>query len=125
MGSGSSRKSRVARAKVFGRMHERLYRARQEAKEGARFPVAVWIDTIPPSWNGSARRGSRTHARAGVSSQLAAIERATRKGVQLLEEAKGRVKGISKVAPVVFANLSGAELDRLARNPAIAGLFLS
>ena len=114
----------VTRAKVFGRMHERLFRARQAAKEGARFPVAVWIDTDPALLERERSTRKQEKRPRDVSSQLAEIERATRKGVQLLEESKGRVKGISRVAPVVFANLSGAELDRLARNPAIAALFL-
>ena len=114
----------VTRAKVFGRMHERLFRVRHAAKEGTRFPVAVWIDTDPALLERERSTRKQEKRPRDVSSQLTAIERATRRGVQLLQEAKGRVKGTSRVAPVVFANLSGAELDRLARNPAIAGLFL-
>jgi hypothetical protein len=115
----------VTRAKTFGRMHETLFQARQDAKEGARLPVAVWLDTDPTLLD--LERSTRRQARRprAAAAQREAIERVTRDGLRLLEEVEGRVRRVSRVAPVVFADLSGPQLDRLARSPAVAGLFLT
>jgi hypothetical protein len=116
--------SEAARARELGRMHETLFRARQAAKGGARLPVAVWIATDPVLLEvDRPTRGQKSRPRY-VAAQQAAIQRATQTGLRLVEELKGRVKLVSKAAPVVFADLSGDQLDRLARNKAIAGLFL-
>jgi hypothetical protein len=114
----------VARAKKFGRMHESLYRARQAAKESQRLPVAVWLDTDPALLEVKrSTRGQKQRPRSATT-QHAAIERATRNGLRLIEELKGRIQRVSKFAPVVFADLSAAQLDRLARDKTVAGLFL-
>lgn len=114
----------VARAKQFGRMHETLYRARQAAKGNQRLPVAVWFETDPAMLEVErSTRGLKERPRSAARQQTA-IERATRSGLQRIEVLKGRVRRVSKAAPVVFAELSATELDRLARDKSVAGLFL-
>jgi hypothetical protein len=114
----------VARAKRFGRMHEALYRAREAVKGNQRLPVAVWFESDPAMLEVErSTRGQKERPRSAAKQQ-AAIERATRSGLQRIEELKGRVRRVSKAAPVVFAELSATELDRLARDKSIAGLFL-
>jgi hypothetical protein len=114
----------VARFRAFGKMHERLFRARHAARNGERLHVAVWLEIDPALLE--RERSTRRQAKRPrfVGSQNAAIERATRKGMALVEEVKARVRGVSASAPVVYADLTGAQLDLLARNPAVAGLFL-
>lgn len=114
----------VARVKKFGRMHESLYRAREAAKENQRLPVAVWLETDPTMLEVERSTRSQKERPRSAAAQQAAIERATKNGVQLIAELKGRVQRVSKMAPVVFADLSAAQLDRLARDKSIAGLFL-
>jgi hypothetical protein len=114
----------VARAKEFGRMHEALFQARQAAKGDDRLPVAVWFGTDPSLLDVKrSTRGGRRRPRSAVTQQ-AAIVRATSDGVRQLEALKVRIRRVSKVAPVVFATLSPAQIDRLARDPSVAGLFL-
>lgn len=114
----------VARARQFGRMHESLYRAREAATGNRRLPVAVWFETDPSILEVERpMRGQKERPRSAVQ-QRAAIERATRSGLQRIEELKGRVRRVSRAAPVVFAELSAQELDRLARDKSVAGLFL-
>ncbi len=114
----------VARAKTFGKLDETLFRARQSAKDGARFPVAVWLDTDKGLLE--QERSTRIQARRprAATAQQASIKRATEGGLRLVQEIKGRVRRVSKAAPVVFAELSGSQLDRLAKSAAVAGLFL-
>lgn len=114
----------VRRARTFGRMHPALFRARKEAGNGARFPVAVWLDTDPALLELERPVRRRDGRPRTAATQQAAIEEATRKGIRLIEESRGRVRRVSTAAPVVFADLSAAQLDHLGRNPAVAGLFL-
>ena len=114
----------AARAKRFGRMHETLYRAREAVRGNQRLPVAVWFESDPAMLEVErSTRGQKARPRSAAKQQVA-IERATRSGLQRIEELKGRVRRVSKAAPVVFAELSATELDRLARDKSVAGLFL-
>jgi Subtilase family len=114
----------VARAKEFGRMHESLFKVRQNAKANSRLPVAVWFNTDASLLEVSRSMRSQKQRPQTAVRQRAQIERATKDGVSFIEQHDGRVRRVSKVAPVVFADLSATQLDRMARNPSVAGLFL-
>jgi hypothetical protein len=117
-------RAEVERARHFGRLHEALFHARRAAGRDERLPVAVWFDTDPALLDAERpARPQRARPRA-LAAQQRTIDGAARAGARVVEEVGGRPVRLSRVAPVVFAELSPAEIDRLADHSAVAGLFL-
>lgn len=114
----------ASRARVFGKLHEPLYRARQRATSGARFRVAVWFKTDPSLLEADRPARAVTRRPRHVAGQRTAIDQATRRGLVMLQAMKCRALRPSLTAPVVFATVSRADLDALARRDEVDGLFL-
>lgn len=114
----------VARVRRYGKLHPALARARKQLKGNAVLPVAVWM-SFDPSVLEQPRSTKPVRARPASARKVhSAIERATREGHLVLKSVEARVTRISTTAPVLFAHLTPAQIDVVAKHNAVSGLFL-
>jgi hypothetical protein len=114
----------AARAKTFGKLHEELYEALRTARRDARFRVAVWVKTDPGLFE--VERPTRAVSRRPrqLAAQVKGLIGATGGCLRMLEHLKARRLRASRTAPVVFAEVSRAELEELTAADAVLGIFL-
>ena len=115
-----------ARVKAFGKLHETLHARLQEVGSRTRVPVALWlrseeaIATGEKKEKGEIARPSRqaqAHAKTIARTVLAFTSRVS-------ERYRERELRPDPVAPVVYAELTRAEIETLAKDREVVGVFL-
>jgi hypothetical protein len=117
-------KAEVARAKKLGKIHEDLHLAMKEGGPNDRLRVAVWLTTETDLLEVDRPTRAVKSMPRQVKAQLEVIRYATARGERMLEAVKARRVRYSRTAPVVFADVTRAELQKLAASDEVAALFL-
>lgn len=114
------------RDKRLGKLDAALYAELQRANEQARLPVAVWLAGVGDESEEKAEEGATPEPRALRARRRLAVAEAVRRLVEggALAAVEKRMT-VDPDAPVVFAELSAAEIRTLAGSPGIAALFLA
>lgn len=113
-----------ARVKKFGKLQETLYAHLRGAGAGKRVPVAIWLHseeamaTSEKKEKGETARPSREALARGKAVAATVASFASR--------CSEKYRGLETdpVAPVVYARLNRAEIEALAKDRAVAGIFL-
>jgi len=115
-----------ARVKTFGKLHETLHARLQAAGPRTRIPVALWLRSEEAVATGEKKekgeiarpsRQSQAHAAAIARTILAFTSR-------ISAEYRARELRPDPVAPVVYAELTRAEVESLVKDREVAGAFL-
>ncbi len=114
----------VARVRRYGKLHPSLARALQKAGEKTRLPVAVWMTFDSALLDTPRSTKAQRKAPSSARRQQVAIEKATATGTRLLHSVDAKTTRVSRGAPVLFTQLTSAGVAALAKNDAVAGLFL-
>lgn len=114
------------RLKRYGKLHETLYAQMQEAGEEKRIPVALWLRSeealaLDP------KKNKRTPARP--TKEILARRQATAKISETFAALHGEQYGRRNFrpdvhAPVVYAELTRAQIEELANDPDVLRIFL-
>ncbi len=114
------------RARKFGKLHESLFTRLQKASASARTPVAIWLRCDEALETGDKKaKGPTTSPPAHARARRTAIDGATREIAERLESEHG-ARGVraDAIAPVVYAELTAAQIRSIARQPEVIGIFL-
>jgi hypothetical protein len=117
-------KVEVARAKKLGKIHEDLYQAMRDSSRNERLRVAVWLTTDTDLLDVDRPTRAVKAMPRQVKAQLQILSDATARGERLLEAVKARRVRYSRSAPVVFADVTRAELRKLEASDEVAAIFL-
>jgi hypothetical protein len=114
----------VERAKQLGKIHEDLHEAMKGAGRDGRVRVAIWLSSDPDLLEVNRSTRAVKSVPRHVKAQVQAIRDATARGQRMLEGVKARRIQLSRVAPVVFADLTPAEVRELSASEEVAAVFL-
>lgn len=117
-------KVEVARAKKLGKIHEDLYQAMREGRRDDRLRVAVWLTTDSDLLDVDRPTRAVKAMPRQVKAQLQVVGYAAARGERLLEGVKARRVRFSRTAPVVFADVTRAEIRKLEASGEVAAIFL-
>src|SRR5215211_3900015 len=118
------RRMQAARAKKFGKLQESLHAHLAKAGSRGRVPVAIWLRTDETTITGEKKlKGETRRPAREVERQGREIGRVVASFTARCGE---RWRGLEPdpVAPVVYAELTRAEIEALAKDRAVAGVFL-
>jgi hypothetical protein len=118
------RRIQARRAKKFGKLNENLAAHLARAGARGRVSVAIWLSAEETVVNGEKRLKGETKR------PVRAVERQARETGRVVATFTSRCgerwRGLARdpVAPVVYAELTRAEIEAVARDHAVAGIFL-
>ncbi|GEP62074.1 S8 family serine peptidase [Reyranella soli] len=118
------RRLQAARAKKFGKLQESLHAHLAKAGTRGRVPVAIWLRSEETTANGEKKlRGETKRPAREVERQGREIGRVV---AAFTTRCGDKWRGLERdpVAPVVYAELTRAEIAALAKDRAVAGVFL-
>jgi len=118
------RRMQAARAKKFGKLQESLHAHLAKAGSRGRVPVAIWLRTDETTITGEKKlKGETRRPAREVERQGREIGRVVAAFTARCGE---RWRGLEPdpVAPVVYAELTRSEIEALAKDRAVAGVFL-
>ncbi len=115
-----------SRVRKYGKLHETLFARLEEAGPRTRIPIALWLASEEPSeflekkTKGETRRPGRASVALGKSIAELASAFASRHE----ERYRGRDFQADPLAPVVYAELTRAEIESMVKNSEVVGAFL-
>jgi hypothetical protein len=115
-----------ARVKRFGKLHETLHAQIERTGPRKRLPVAFWLRSDEATALGEKKeKGETRRPTRQAQAQLRAIRGSVRSFASRLAEAyPGHELEPDPVAPVVYADLTRAEIEALAKDRDVVGVFL-
>jgi hypothetical protein len=105
-----------AEVALYGKLDPRLYRLKAAAAATDRLPVSIWIEVPPPSFK---RSSDRVSYHTALKKYLADHE----KGLRDALAKRGISITISQLGPVIFANLTPAQIDWAAGHALVSRIY--
>jgi Subtilase family len=116
----------AARVRKFGKLHETLHACLKKSGPRARVPVALWLRSEEALAIGEkkARGETKRLSRQSLARGKAIARTSTAFAARIADQYRAREFEPDPLAPVVYAELSRAEIEAIAKDKEVVGIFL-